>query len=83
MDPVAWHKIRSVIMIAAMKAVSISLDTTNDIPDIWEYAGYIFNPATCVFGPWIPFHDYVSIERDPNSWVWLSSEYLKIIVLQL
>lgn len=62
MEPADWHKIRSVIMIAVMKAVSVSVDKldTNYLPNILEYTGYIFGATTCFFGPWIPFKDYIA-----------------------
>ncbi|XP_057318085.1 protein-serine O-palmitoleoyltransferase porcupine [Microplitis mediator] len=64
MDPVSWHRIRGILMIAAMKAVSISLDSNKNKNlsfNIWEYTGYIFSPITCIFGPWISFNNYKAI----------------------
>ncbi|XP_034935866.1 protein-serine O-palmitoleoyltransferase porcupine [Chelonus insularis] len=82
MDPVAWHKIRSVIMIAAMKAISMSFDKATSTPqpflllsNFLQYAGYIFNPSTCLFGPWISFQDYITllthVESEKSIWVTL------------
>lgn len=64
MDPVSWHRIRGILMIAAMKTVSISLDSNKNKNlsfNIWEYTGYIFSPITCIFGPWISFNNYKAI----------------------
>ncbi|KAH0546014.1 protein-serine O-palmitoleoyltransferase porcupine [Cotesia glomerata] len=64
MDPASWHRIRGIIMIAAMKAVSISLDSKNNRNfsfNIWEYIAYIFSPLTCIFGPWMSFCNYKAI----------------------
>ncbi|XP_063993320.1 protein-serine O-palmitoleoyltransferase porcupine [Diachasmimorpha longicaudata] len=76
MDPSAWHKVRSVMMIAAMKAVSVSLDKTNnnDFPNSYQYPGYLFGAATCLFGPWISFKDYIGLldnERSSLSLEWI------------
>lgn len=70
MQPVIWHKVRSVIMTVAMKVISIAIDTSdsNNLPDIYSYMSYMFCGVTCIFGPWISFKDYVSL-RTSNSQV--------------
>ncbi|KAK0161984.1 hypothetical protein PV327_008374 [Microctonus hyperodae] len=84
MEPVAWHKIRSVIMIAAMKAVSVSLDKSDDLPDVWQYIGYMFSPVTCLFGPWIPFSNYISVEQNNNRWTpWFIVSASKNLLISL
>ncbi|XP_012234703.1 protein-serine O-palmitoleoyltransferase porcupine isoform X2 [Linepithema humile] len=70
MQPIIWHKLRSVIMIMAMKAISIAIDTnssgSNNLPDIYSYLGYMFCGVTCLFGPWVSFKDYFLLRCSNN-----------------
>lgn len=68
MQPVIWHKIRSVIMTMVMKAISIAIDTSdsNNLPDIYSFMGYMFCGVTCLFGPWVSFRDYLSLRYSNN-----------------
>lgn len=69
MQPIVWHKVRSVIMIMAMKAISVAIDThgsNNNVPDFYSYMGYMFCSVTCIFGPWISFKDYFSLRYSNN-----------------
>lgn len=63
MSPIIWHKVRSVVMTMAMKTISIAIDKVDsiDLPNVYSYMGYTFCGATCLFGPWISFKDYVSL----------------------
>ncbi|XP_024940502.1 protein-serine O-palmitoleoyltransferase porcupine isoform X2 [Cephus cinctus] len=69
MKPAEWHKVRSVIMVAAMKAVSVAMDNIyiEKRPNLWEYSGYMLCASTCLFGPWISFKDYVALYHR-NHW---------------
>lgn len=71
MDPVDWHKVRSVIMIASMRTISLASDVKQmeEIPGILEYSGYVFGAATALFGPWISFKDYMALRSFENQWV--------------
>lgn len=68
MQPVVWHKVRSVIMTMAMKVISVAIDTnsSNNLPDIYSYMGYMFCSVTCLFGPWVSFKDYLSLRCRNN-----------------
>ena len=46
------------------------------VPTIFEYFGYALCPATCVFGPWIKFSDYLKIFDNPR---WNASWLVKIV----
>lgn len=74
-----WHKIRGAQMILAMKVISVSFDsdigTIQNVPSPVDFAGYIFNVGTCVFGPWVPYRDYISIFNKP---VWNTRWVLRI-----
>lgn len=67
MEPVVWHKVRSVIMTMVMKVISVAIDTqeTKNLPDMYSYVGYMFCGVTCLFGPWISLKDYISIRSPP------------------
>ncbi|XP_064119001.1 protein-serine O-palmitoleoyltransferase porcupine-like [Macrobrachium nipponense] len=61
-DPVEWHSIRGAQMIILMKIVSIGFDLDASVlsshPSLVEMAGYIMNPGTVIFGPWISLDSY-------------------------
>merc|ERR1712166_1004657 len=46
------------------------------VPTFWEYFGYALCPGTTVFGPWVPYKDYLSIFNNP---IWNPNWLLKII----
>ena len=56
-------------MILAMKVISLSFDsdigTIQNVPTPIAFAGYVFNVGTCVFGPWIPYKDYIAVFHKP------------------
>ncbi|XP_066995407.1 protein-serine O-palmitoleoyltransferase porcupine [Anabrus simplex] len=72
-----WHKIRGAQMLVAMKVISIAFDTDFGVlqflPSPAEFAGYILCVGTCIFGPWIPYRDYIAIYNKPiwdMRWIW-------------
>lgn len=69
LDPVSWHKIRGVLMIAVMKEISVAIDQNekNERPNFFEYIGYLFCPITSIFGPWTSFKDYTEFHSQ-QSW---------------
>lgn len=73
-----WHKIRGAQMILAMKVISLSFDsdigTIQNVPPPLDYAGYVFNVGTCVFGPWVSYRDYLAIFNRPV-WVRISPHF--------
>ncbi|KAL6266459.1 hypothetical protein P5V15_003307 [Pogonomyrmex californicus] len=72
MQPVIWHRIRSVIMTMVMKAISIAIDVndSNKVPDVYSFMGYMFCGVTCLFGPWISFKDYLSLRYSNYQTKW-------------
>lgn len=63
-------------MIVAMKAVSLGFDLDRGevgaVPSPVEFMGYLYFVGTIVFGPWIPFHNYLqAVQGRPlvRSWV--------------
>ena len=46
------------------------------VPMIFEYFGYSLCPATCVFGPWVRYTDYLNIFDNPR---WNATWLVKII----
>jgi MBOAT, membrane-bound O-acyltransferase family len=43
----------------------MEMGTQRNLPSPVEYAGYVFSVGTCVFGPWVPFRDYLAIYKKP------------------
>lgn len=77
----AWLKIKSVVMVAMMKVISLAFEMNDpkskhqNIPSILEYSGYIWCPGNSVLGPWISYKDYVERfhKRPKLSLQWLIS----------
>lgn len=61
-------------MLVVMKVISIGFDLDSgnvmQLPNVWEYTGYILCPGTSVFGVWTSFTDYQNIFLNP---VWVRS----------
>lgn len=59
-------------MIILMKMVSVGFDLDSSsltrLPSLFEMVGYIMNPGTVIFGPWISFSTYKKVLQ-PMSWV--------------
>lgn len=70
-DPVDWHSIRGPQMIILMKMVSVAFDLDSSslpkLPNLLEMVGYIVNPGTVIFGPWVSFSSYKKVLQ-PMSW---------------
>lgn len=72
-----WHKIRGAQMLVAMKVISVAFDADfgalQSLPSPAEYIGYVLCVGTCVFGPWVPYRDYLAIYNRPlwnAKWLW-------------
>ena len=52
-------------MVVAMKLISIGFDRQNDVAlerlDTFSYYGYILNPASVIFGPFVTYRDYLQL----------------------
>lgn len=57
-------------MVLAMKLISLAFDldsgTLLEMPNFWEYAGYVFQIGSVIFGPWVSFTDYahLAVQRE-------------------
>ncbi|XP_071445124.1 protein-serine O-palmitoleoyltransferase porcupine [Hetaerina americana] len=87
-----WHKIRGAQMLVAMKVISVAFDTDigtlQSLPSLVEFSGYVLCVGTCVFGPWVPYRDYIAIYNKPlwnYQWVWriVSSIILALLFLSI
>lgn len=51
-------------MILVMKTISIAFDVDKlaiELPSVVEYFGYIYSVSNILFGPWIPFQEYLKV----------------------
>lgn len=59
-------------MLVVMKVISIAFDLDSgalkQLPNVWEYNGYVLCAGTSVFGVWTSFHEYQNIFQSP---VWV------------
>ena len=71
MEAVKWHMIRAAQMLVAMRAVSIGFQLDGgvlpNLPEPLPYFGYLFFVGTILFGPWMPFNDYIYIGKSKQS----------------
>lgn len=77
----AWHKIRGIQMIAAMKLISLAFDHCSEglgkVP-VQNFMGYIFCPANLIYGPWISYKDHCNSLNSRN--IKFSPRNLKTII---
>jgi len=69
LSPVDWTKIKGSVMIISMKIISVSFDQQTDPAEnisLLEYFGYVFNPASVIFGPFITLKNYRQIFMAPK-----------------
>ncbi|KAJ8941905.1 hypothetical protein NQ318_001760 [Aromia moschata] len=69
LEPETWLEARGVVMIFAMKLISLADDIDNGItsfPTASRYFGYIFCGANIMFGPWTSFQEYVVLYHRPT-----------------
>lgn len=77
MEPKEWHKIRGVIMIASMKAISVAVDNSENenFTTSYEYFGYMLCSVNLLFGPWTPYENYLNLYKK-KTWVKKALELL-------
>lgn len=69
-----WPQLRGLQMITNMKVISLAFDLTATdapglrMPSIVAYLGYIYNPASCVLGPWISYTRYLDSLWNKPHW---------------
>ncbi|XP_058805464.1 protein-serine O-palmitoleoyltransferase porcupine [Phymastichus coffea] len=78
-----WHSIKSVIMVASMKASSVAIDIIESDTRVncFEYAGYMLCSATTLFGPWVSFENYKNLYRKTTYkllWIFVSIGYMAV-----
>ncbi|XP_071527219.1 protein-serine O-palmitoleoyltransferase porcupine isoform X2 [Panulirus ornatus] len=82
-DPIDWHSIRGPQMVILMKLVSLGYDVDTaslpNPPNPLEMAGYIMNPGSVIFGPWISFSSYLKVLQPVSLNLWL----IPVILLRL
>lgn len=70
-------------MIILMKMVSVGFDLDSSLlprlPTFMEMVGYIVNPGTVIFGPWVSFSAYKKVLQ-PMSWVSLACWVNNVII---
>ena len=50
------------------------------VPTFWEYFGYALCPGTTVFGPWVPYKDYLGIYILPRwNFTWMTKIMFSMI----
>ena len=49
------------VMVVAMKLISIGFDHQHDVKDVFGFYGYLFNPASVIFGPFVSYEDYLQL----------------------
>ena len=52
------------------------------VPAFCEYLGYSLCPGTTLFGPWVPYKEYLALFKDPR-WVTFLLHYLELNFLQV
>ena len=78
LDAVKWNKIKGSVMIIMMKLISVVFDMENGLTHVpsglLELFGYLFNPASVIFGPFITYKDYMMLFHGYYSlslaWAW-------------
>ncbi|KAL7745123.1 hypothetical protein ACLKA6_008182 [Drosophila palustris] len=69
-----WPQLRGLQMVTNMKVISLAFDLTTTgapglpMPSIVAYLGYIYNPASCVLGPWLSYTRYLDSLGNKPHW---------------
>ncbi|XP_071054678.1 protein-serine O-palmitoleoyltransferase porcupine-like [Onthophagus taurus] len=72
--PSNWQECRVIMVIMAMKTISISIDDYSlKRVSYKEFLGYLFCPASVVFGPWMSHDAYMLyyVHHSKLNWKWL------------
>ena len=66
-NPAMWNRIRGVLLLVAMKIISVAIDYEKKrckLPSLIEYFGYCLHPGSIIYGPWVTLQEYKdSLER--------------------
>ncbi|KAH8397433.1 hypothetical protein KR222_003838, partial [Zaprionus bogoriensis] len=79
-----WPQLRGLQMVTNMKVISLAFDLTSTatptptpttaatatvrMPSICAYLGYVYNPASCVLGPWVSYGRYLDSLYSKPDW---------------
>lgn len=69
-----WPQLRGLQMVTNMKVISLAFDMTATgapgfrMPSVVAYLGYIYNPASCVLGPWLSYTRYLDSLSNKRHW---------------
>ncbi|KAJ3623235.1 hypothetical protein MTP99_019473 [Tenebrio molitor] len=81
-----WLQIRGIVMILVMKIISLAddIEHLNSMPSLIQYFGYTLSGANVLFGPWIPFNDYLNLYKNPHkkNFIWICA-IVKVLVTSL
>lgn len=86
-DREAWLKMRSVVMIAMMKIISLACEVhkSKEVPSLLEYNGYLWCPANVVLGPWMSFKEYKARSWSQRvlgvEWIWSVIKYASMSLI--
>lgn len=82
-----WLEVRGVIMVFTMKLISLAEDVDKkliSLPTPSQYFGYVLCSSNVLFGPWMPFQDYVALLKYPTKKnIWWILAILKSLILSL
>lgn len=80
-----WHQIRGILLLLAMKVISVSFDIDNKsikkFPSIVSYFSYCMHCGTLLFGPWVSYDDFYSSITNPKrfSYSWIFSIFKSLV----
>ncbi|KAH8387135.1 hypothetical protein KR093_005057 [Drosophila rubida] len=79
-----WPQLRGLQMVANMKVISLGFDLASGgtpmttttttaalalrMPSPWAYLGYVFQPASCILGPWLSYGRYLEALASKPPW---------------
>lgn len=76
-----WNRVRGSVMVVAMKLISIGFDHEHDSKDVFGFYGYLLNPASVIFGPFISYEDYLQLlHGNPLSLFWIGNVIRTLIL---
>jgi len=79
LDPMIWNKVKGSVMIVFMKIISVAFE--QESLSLIEVCGYLLNPASIIFGPFLTYGDFKQLFA-PNSsnFRWLFSSLQALIL---
>eukprot|EP00794_Sanderia_malayensis_P007254 gene7254-8062_t len=83
-EELEWNKIRGSVMIVSMKLIYLGFEKNcKDLENLssFGYFGYLLNPASIIFGPFITYKDYLQL-FSPNqlTFSWIGNVFKTIML---